>query len=183
MLIGDKKRFAIEMKFDEFYDDNFIASGSFRMYVNNFAYGYEGSHSTTFYMIAVGLKKLMEENVIVPNIFKSYTDYEIASTYQMVTFEGDDLLSDNYLGISKESFRTSFFDFRWYTEQAFDDCSFMLMFRDERNVKLIGFQMPVETHTIENVKSIEIPRNEFDDVIRESYNKLMEAKELNNKIK
>ena len=85
--VGDTYRFAIELLFDDFYDDDFVASGSFRMFVNGFPYGYQGACATTYYMIVVGLRKLSEENIIRRNIFNQYSDLDIATNYREARFE------------------------------------------------------------------------------------------------
>ena len=46
MIVGNKAKFAIELLFDEFYDNNFIASGAYRIFLNGFPYGYEEPYST-----------------------------------------------------------------------------------------------------------------------------------------
>lgn len=53
--IGDKSKFAIELSFDEW-----VAFGSFRMFLNGFAYGIKGRDTTYFYLTVVGLEKLLE---------------------------------------------------------------------------------------------------------------------------
>ncbi|WP_191014186.1 hypothetical protein [Treponema zioleckii] len=39
IVIGDKREFALEFDFDEFFDDEFIAWGTYRIYLNGRCYG------------------------------------------------------------------------------------------------------------------------------------------------
>ena len=39
MLVGKQENFALEFTFDEFFDQTFIASGRFIVYINGFSYG------------------------------------------------------------------------------------------------------------------------------------------------
>ncbi len=57
MLVGNKDRFAIEITFEDFYSDNWVAWGAFRIFVNGCSYGIEGTGTTYFYLIVVELKK------------------------------------------------------------------------------------------------------------------------------
>jgi hypothetical protein len=71
MLIGDKNKFAIELSFDEFYDNDWIAWGAFRMFVNGCSYGIEGTGTTYFYLIVVELKKLIGEKNLIRVFLKN----------------------------------------------------------------------------------------------------------------
>lgn len=177
MLVGNKAKFAVELKFDQFYDDNFVASGAYRIYVNNFAYGYDTHYSTTYYMIVCGLKKLAEGKIMVENFFDQFSDYEIALNYQKATYEDADFEIKKYLGLDGKSFVDSFFDLRDYAESAFDDGSFMLLFCNRKIAKLIGFQMPLEKKTIINVNSVVLSRKEFDNIIKATLKTIFSERE------
>lgn len=84
MLVGDKNKFAIELSFDEFYDNDWIAWGAFRMFVNGCSYGIEGTGTTYFYLIVVELKKLIEEKKLSKSFFEKYSDQEIIDNYHLI---------------------------------------------------------------------------------------------------
>ncbi len=168
IIIGEKERMAISLSFDEFHNDDYwIAWGSFVVYIKGFAYGRREEYATPFCRIVYVLKKIIEENLIVRNNFKSFPDKKIAEDY-IRTHQDDeiDAIGKTYLGLDWQTCRKKLFDLSSFTESAFDDDSCMLMFRDENEVKLIGFQIPRETQKIINVNSITLARNEFDDIIR-----------------
>ncbi|WP_024468307.1 hypothetical protein [Treponema pedis] len=183
MIVGNKAKFAVELLFDEFYDNNFIASGAYRIFLNGFPYGYEYPYSTLYGGIVFGLKNLLTENIMRKNFFHKYSDYEIAVNYQKATYEDsdNDAIGKTYLGIDKKNFINSFFDLRDYSESAFDDGSFMLLFRNEAFVKLIGFQMTIETREIINVNSIIMSRKKFDNIIKRTLKTILSERSKNKK--
>lgn len=183
MIIGNKSKFAVELLFDEFYDNSFVASGSYRIFVNGFPYGCEDSYSTLYGGIVLGLEHLLKENIMRKNFFLKYSDYEIAVNYQKATYEDsdNDAIGKTYLGIDRKIFINSFFDLRDYSESAFDDGSFMLLFRDETLVKLIDFQMTLEKREIINVNSIIMSRKKFDNIIKRTLKTILSERSKNKK--
>lgn len=166
-IIGDKRKFAVELKFNEFFDDNFIAYGSFRIYINNYAYGIDRDYSTLYSSIEIYLRQIIEENIIVKNIFTEYSDYEIAYKYA-ITNRDDDLTGNVYLGMNRNSLESYIYSFGELYESAFDNGCNIIMFREEASVKLIGYEL-LDDYTIENLNSVILQKEEFDNIIKESY--------------
>lgn len=171
--IGDKSKFAIEFSLDEFYDNEWMAFGSFRMFLNGFAYGVKGRGTTYFYLIIVGLKKLLEENVMKKNFFLRYSDREIIDGYLM-TFQitAEEAKGKSFLGLDFKTLADSFYDLRDYTEMAFNDGSCILMFRDETKVKLLGFKNPCR-NKIRAMQSVLLNREEFDGIIKKTLDTIL----------
>lgn len=171
--IGDKNKFAIELSFDDFYNDDWVAFGSFRMFLNGFAYGLKGRGTTYFYLIVVELRKLIEENIMKKNFFSGYSDKEIIDGY-LTTFQltEEERKGKSFLGLDFNHLVDSFYDFREHTEMAFNDGSCVLMFRDESKVKLLGFKNPFG-NKIRNLNSVDISREEFDRIIKNTLDTIL----------
>ena len=170
IIVGDKKKFAVELKFNEFLDDYFIAYGTFRIYINNFAYGIDRDYSTVYCCIEVCLRQIIEENIICRNVFTGYSDFEIAYNHA-IRNRSDDSSGNVCLGMDRESFNSHIYSFGELYESAFDNGHDIIMFREEKNVKLIGYTL-LNDHQIENLNSVTLSRTEFDRVIKESYERI-----------
>ena len=170
IIIGNKEKFAVELKFNEFLDDYFIAYGTFRIYINNFAYGIDRDYSTFYCCIETYLKQIIEENIICRNIFTGYSDFEIAYNHAIRNLNDD--ISDNMcLGMDRESFNSHIYSFGELYESAFDNGHDIIMFCEEKNVKLIGYTLSND-YEIENLNSVTLSREEFDRIIKESYERI-----------
>ncbi len=81
MLVGNKDRFAIEFELDEFFDNSFVAFGTYRIYVNGFCYGEKSPGPSWFGGVVYGFKELIEEKRNYENFFSEYSDMETIKTY------------------------------------------------------------------------------------------------------
>jgi hypothetical protein len=171
MLVGNKNTFALEFEFDEFFDNDFIAFGTYRLYINGFCYGEKSPEHSWFGGVVYGFKKILKERKDFNNFFELYSNEEIAENYWQYFYNEfiNERKSKQFLGIIGDDFGKLFFDLRDYAEAHFDDSSFVLMFRNFEEVKLIGFQVPKiaenEKGVFENINSITIPRKSFDCLI------------------
>ena len=178
MLIGNKKTFAIELSFENFYDDEWIAWGAFRMFVGGCSYGIEGTETTYFYLIFIELKKIIEENVMRQNLFKEYSDQEIVDNYHLIFEELSDEETDGklYLGMNYKNLPDCFYDFANKTEMAFNDGSNVLMFRNESYVRLIGYRS-IGGMNIKDLNGITITREEFDNIIQKTLKTILSERD------
>lgn len=178
MIIGNKKTFAIEFSFENFYDDAWIAWGAFRMFVNDCSYGIEGTGTTYFYLIVVELKKLLEENIMRKNFFEEYSDQEIVDNYHLIFEKLSDEETEGkfYLGMNYKDLNDCFYDFNNKTEMAFNDGSNILMFRDESRVKLIGYRS-IGDKDIKDLNSTTISRTEFDCIIQKTLDTILSERD------
>ena len=120
MLVGNKNRFAIEFEFDEFYDDDFVAFGTYRIYVNGFCYGEKSPEHSWFYNVVYGFKELLNSKRNYDNFFSEYSDMEIIKAYWHYMSDNpfptpEEMLEEDnkeFLGIKGKVFKNSFFNFK-----------------------------------------------------------------------
>ena len=80
MIFGDKKKFALEFEFDEFYKNDFVALGTYYLYINGFCYGEKSPAHSWFGGVVFGFKKLLSEKKNYGTFFSQYSDLEIIKT-------------------------------------------------------------------------------------------------------
>lgn len=187
MIIGDKNRFALKFEFDEFYDDDFVAFGIFRLYINGFCYGEKAPEHSWFGGVIYGFEELLNNKRNYDNFFENYSDLEIIKA-QWHFFWDDPFPSaakkiemDNkeFLGISGKDFRKSFYSFR--SEAHFDDGSEVFLFNNDKLVKLLGYRDlgldETDDVIIGDVNSVIIPRKEFYDIIQKSLDYILSERD------
>lgn len=189
MLVGNKNRFAIEFEFDEFYDDDFVAFGTYRIYVNGFCYGEKSPEHSWFYNVVYGFKELLNNKRNYDNFFSEYSDMEIIKAYWHFFYDNpfptpeEKLERDNkeFLGIKGKEFKNSFFNFNDTSEAHFDDGSNIFLFSNDEIVKLLGYRDlgldETDDVIVGDVNSVIIPREEFDNIIRQTLDTILSERD------
>lgn len=166
-IVGKKEKFALEYKLNGYFDDYWVGFGKMNLYINGFCYG-KKSPESWFCCVDYTFKEFLDGKPMYPNFFRKYPDKEIAKRYFrcFYTFEKP---RKNYLGLKKDDFKKCCLEFSGSAEAHFDDGTFVLLFCDEKTVKLIAFQiLGHHCKKIRNCNSVELPRSEFEQILQES---------------
>ena len=189
MLVGNKDRFAIEFELDEFFDNSFVAFGTYRIYVNGFCYGEKSPEPSWFGGVVYGFKELIEEKRNYENFFSEYSDMEIIKTYWHYMSDNpfptpEEMLEEDnkdFLGIKGKEFKNSFFNFNDRSEAHLDDGSNILLFSNDEIVKLLGYRDlgldETDDVIVGDVNSVIIPREEFDNIIRQTLDTILSERD------
>ena len=181
MLVGKKNRFAIELELDEFFDNSFVAFGTYQIYVNGFCYGEKSPKPSWFGGVVYGFKELLNNKRNYDNFFSEYSDMEIIKAYWHYMSDNpfptpEEMLEEDnkeFLGIKGKVFKNSFFNFKDRSEAHLDDGSNILLFSNDEIVKLLGYRdLGLDENDdviVGDVNSIILPRKEFYDIIQKSF--------------
>lgn len=165
MLIGNKDRFAIEINIDEIYNNHFIGSGSFLVYVNGFCYGVKEEYATYFMCIAGELDEFSNKMINSNLNIDDYSKEDIAKCFYGLRFSDYDLSSYDTDFLEKVRHLKE-----WAPESAFDDRTHLIHFDDNNKTRIVIFKSctlnDVYVVKSDTVQEIIIPREEFCDVIR-----------------
>jgi hypothetical protein len=189
MIFGDKKKFALEFEFDEFYKNDFVALGTYCLYINGFCYGEKSPAHSWFGGVVFGFKKLLSEKKNYGTFFSQYSDLEIIKTIWHFLWDvpfpsSEKIIEDDdkiFLGMKGRDFRNAFYNLSNRSEAHFDDGSNILLFNNDKFVKLLGYRDlgldETEDVVIGDVNSIIIPRKEFYDIIQESFDYILSQRD------
>jgi|GEM_PF-2694183 hypothetical protein len=168
ITIGDKNRFAFEIKVDELYYDNFIASGRFLVYANGTPYGLNEPYATYFMCVDSQINEFCNQKTNADLHLEKYSKDEIATSYYCQYFSDCDLsnFDDNLLKKTKQLAE-------WSPESAFDDGTHLIHFDNENNTRIIIFK----SCSIDNacmvqpgsVEEVTISREEFLSILVEAH--------------
>lgn len=162
MLIGKQENFALEYTFDEFFDQTFIASGRFIVYINGFSYGRTESDAVTFGVIYSELLKILELSKVNQHENICLTSGKIADFYYDKYFREERKFSKNEL-----QYFSCLLDnhviYEWNPDTALDDGNMIMQVIEKGFVRLIGFKP--EDEKIKRLHSILINILEFQNII------------------
>ena len=162
MLVGKQENFALEYTFDEFFDQTFIASGRFIVYINGFSYGRTEPDAVTFgaiYSELLNILKLSKRSCY-KNIY--FTSNEIADFYYDKYFREKRKFSENELQYFSSLLNNNVI-YEWNPDAALDNGNMIMQVIEKGFVRLIGFKP--EDEKIKRLHSISINILEFQNII------------------
>ena len=174
MLVGKQENFALEYTFDEFFDQTFIASGRFIVYINGFSYGRTESDAVTFGVIYSELLKILELSKVNQHKNICLTSGKIADFYYDKYFREERKFSKNELQYFSCLLDNNII-YEWSLDAALDNGSMVIQLKEKNFVRLIGF-MP-EGEKIKQLHSISISILEFQNIINSVLSELKQIKE------
>ena len=176
MVLGNTNRFAIEVNVNNLFHDEYIGEGNFIVHINNFSYGLREEYATVYLCIIDILKNFHLEFKNTDLGLEKFSKNEIAMYHYMQKYgEVDSTEYDKFL-LQKTQHLTE-----WLPESAFDDGSHVLHFDVDEKVRLIGYKScSIDEHFCveeSSVNEIFIPRIEFAEILRLTYEYLESLKD------
>lgn len=167
MLFGDKSKFAIEIKVNNIFGDEYVGEGSFVVIINNKHYGDCDKYATTFLCIIDELKRFYKNTTNTSLCFESIKKETIANFYYLQNYADDFKSTYDYALLTKTKSLIE-----WSPESAFDDGSHIIHFDDNNTTRVIGFKSCSKNGNFivepESIEEVVIDRNIFIDILHKT---------------